>query len=65
MEFLSKYEFDIDHIKGKENKVVDSLSIRVHLMHSKKIGMHQSDLKSKILDVVVRNLHYLQVKESL
>jgi hypothetical protein len=26
MEFLSEYEFDIEHIKGKENKVVDALS---------------------------------------
>jgi hypothetical protein len=25
LEFLSGYEFDINHIKGKENKVVDAL----------------------------------------
>jgi hypothetical protein len=28
LEFLSEYDFDINHIKGKENKVVDALSIR-------------------------------------
>jgi hypothetical protein len=33
IEFLSEYDFDIKHIKGKENKVVDALSRRVHLMH--------------------------------
>jgi hypothetical protein len=32
--FLSEYDFDINHIKGKENRVVDSLSRRVHKMHS-------------------------------
>jgi hypothetical protein len=32
LEFLSEYDFDIKHIKGKENKVVDALSRRVHLV---------------------------------
>jgi hypothetical protein len=40
MEFLSEYVFDIKHIKGKENKVVDALSRRVHLMHATVISMH-------------------------
>jgi hypothetical protein len=30
LEFLSEYDFDIKNIKGKENKVADALSIRVH-----------------------------------
>jgi hypothetical protein len=30
MEFLCEYDFEIKHIKGKENKVVDSLSRRAH-----------------------------------
>jgi hypothetical protein len=34
LEFLSEYDLDIKHIKGKENKVVDALSRRVHLMHA-------------------------------
>jgi hypothetical protein len=59
MEFLSEYDFDIKHIKGKENKVVDALSRRVHLMHATTISMHQSDLKRRILDVVVTDQHYL------
>jgi hypothetical protein len=29
-EFLYGYDFDIQHIKGKDNKVVDALSRRVH-----------------------------------
>jgi hypothetical protein len=47
LEFLSEYDFDIKHIKGKENKVVDALSRRVHLMHATIFSMHQSDLKRK------------------
>jgi hypothetical protein len=65
LEFLSEYDFDIKHIKGKENKVVDALSRRVHLMHATVVSMHQSDLKRRILDVVVTDQHYLQVKENL
>jgi hypothetical protein len=65
LEFLSEYDFDIKHIKGKENKVVDALSRRVHLMHATIVSMHQSDLKSIILDGLVTDQHYLQVKENL
>jgi hypothetical protein len=28
--FLSEYDFDINHIKGKKNKVDDAISRRVH-----------------------------------
>jgi hypothetical protein len=65
LEFLSDYDFDIKHIKGKENKFSDALSRRVHLMHVSTVSMHQSDLKRRILDGLVRDQHYLQVKESL
>jgi hypothetical protein len=41
LEFLSEYEFDIKHIKGKENKVADELSRRVHELHSTTIIMYQ------------------------
>jgi hypothetical protein len=59
MEFLSEYDFDIKDIKGKENKVVGALSRRVHLMHATTVSMHRSNLKRKILDVVVTYQHYL------
>jgi hypothetical protein len=39
-EFLSEYDFDIKHIKGKENKVVDALSRRLHEMHATTISMY-------------------------
>ena len=65
LEFLSEYDFDIKHIKGKENKVVDALSRRVHLMHATLVSMHQSNLKRRILDRLVTDQHYLQVKENL
>jgi hypothetical protein len=65
LEFLSEYDFDVKHIKRKENKVSDALSRRVHLMHATIVSMHQSDLKRRILDGLVIDQHYLQVKENL
>jgi hypothetical protein len=47
--FISEYEFGINHIKGKESKVVVALSMRVHEMHVASISMYQSVLKDKIL----------------
>jgi hypothetical protein len=65
LEFLSEYDLDIKHIKGKETKVVDALSRRVHIMHATTLSMHQSNLKSRILDGLSIDQHYLQVKERL
>jgi hypothetical protein len=65
IEFFGEYEFEIKHIKGKENKFVDALSIRVHIMHATTISMHRLYLKRKNLDVFVLDQHYLQVKQIL
>jgi hypothetical protein len=59
LEFLSEYDFDIKHIRGKENKVVDALNRRVHAMHATTISMCKSDLRNKILEVVTLDEHYL------
>ena len=40
-EFLNEYVFDINHIKGKENKVADALSKRVNEMHATTIRMYK------------------------
>jgi hypothetical protein len=47
LKFLSEYDFDINHIKGKENKVVDALNKRVDEMHATTISMYSLDLKRK------------------
>jgi hypothetical protein len=45
LEFLSEYDFEIKHIKGKENKVVDALSRRDHEVHIAVISMYKTYLK--------------------
>jgi hypothetical protein len=50
LEFLCDYDFDIKHIKGKENKVVDALNKRVHALHATTISMYRTDIKGIILE---------------
>jgi hypothetical protein len=65
MEFLSEYDFDINHINGKENKVVDALSGRVHEMHVAAISMYRKNLKDESLEPIKTYPDYAQFKERL
>jgi hypothetical protein len=56
LEFLCEYDFDINHIKGKENKVVDALSRRVHELHAMTISMYQTDIKGKFSEAANADL---------
>jgi hypothetical protein len=58
LEFLSEYDFDIKHIKGKENKVVDELGRRVHELHATTISMYQSKLKDRIIEATKSDFQY-------
>jgi hypothetical protein len=58
VEFLCEYDFDIKHIKGKENKVVDSLNRRVHKLHATTVSMYRTDIKSIILEAANTDLQY-------
>ena len=51
IEFLCEYDFDIKHIKGKESKVVDALSRKVHKLHATTISMYRTEIKDRILEV--------------
>ena len=45
LEFLCEFDFEIKHIKGKENKVDDALSRKVHEMHVASLSIFQSDMR--------------------
>ena len=45
LEFLCDFDFEIKHIKGKENKVVNALNRKVHEMHLASLSIFQSDLR--------------------
>jgi hypothetical protein len=65
LEFLSEYDFDINHIRGTENKVVDALKGRVHEMHDTTISMYHIDLCDRILDVSKSYMCYEDINMTL
>jgi hypothetical protein len=58
LEFLCEYDFDIKHIKGKENKVADALSRKVHKLHATTISMYRTEMKDRILEAANTDLQY-------
>jgi hypothetical protein len=65
LDFLCEYDFDIKHIKGKDNKVVDALNKRVHELHAMTIIMYQTDIKGRLLEDANENLQYMELVEKL
>jgi len=45
LEFLCEFDFEIKHIKVKENKVADKLSKKVQEMHVASLSIFQPDLR--------------------
>jgi hypothetical protein len=43
--FLSEFDFEVRHIKGKENKVADALSRRVHGLFELNVSRVEIDLE--------------------
>jgi hypothetical protein len=53
----------VDALKG--SMVVDALNQKLYAMHATTISMCKSNLKNRILKVLVKYEHYRQVKEGL
>ena len=49
LSFLSEYDFEIKHIKEKENKVVDALIYHTNLLFAR--NNYESNLENQILSV--------------
>ena len=54
MELLCEYDFDIKHIKGKENKAADALIRNMHVMHVAYISTSTTDLRIRSLKQVLQ-----------
>jgi hypothetical protein len=59
--FLSEYDFEIKHIKGKENQVVHALKRRAHENNITTISMYKNYMKDKIIGTN-SNQQYLKIK---
>lgn len=62
MEFLSEYDFGIEYIKGKENRVADALSKRRHLAAMVTI---KSNFREQVVQALPRDEQYERVKQAL
>ena len=60
LDFLSKYDFEIQHIKGKENKVADAFSRNVRLNFIASISTYKIDLEDQ-LEGVKLDENYLKI----
>jgi hypothetical protein len=48
MALLSEFDFEIKHIKGKENRVVDALSRRMRTIHLATMSTYETNVKNRV-----------------
>jgi hypothetical protein len=62
--FLSEFDFEVRHIKGKENKVADALSRRVHGLFEINVSREESDLEQRIRTTCINDENYTKIVEN-
>ena len=62
LSFLSEYDFEIQHIKGKENKVADALSRNAKLNFTAAIGTYVLDLNEQLKEGVKQDENYQKLQ---
>jgi hypothetical protein len=65
MALISEFDFEIKHIKGKENRVVDALSRSVQTIHLATTSVGESDIKQRIRILLQEDEFFNQVREGL
>ena len=60
--FLSEYDFEIQQIKGKENKVVDALSRNAKLNFVAAVSTYKTDLEEQLEEGVKLDENYQKLQ---
>eukprot|EP00253_Pinus_taeda_P006607 PITA_06607 len=60
VDFLGNFDFEIKHLKGKENRVADALSRKVHWIYEIGISQGWSTLDQEIEEAATQDQIYLQ-----
>ena len=62
---MCEFDFEIKHVKEKENKVADALSRKVYEMHVASLSICQLDLRQQIVNHAAEDEMYVQIKDKL
>jgi hypothetical protein len=62
---LSEFDHEVRHIKGKENKLADTLSRRVHGLFEVNISRAESDLEKKVRMTGINDGNYTKMMAEL
>jgi hypothetical protein len=65
MALLSEFDFEIKHIKGKENKVVDALSRSMKKIHLAVVSTCETDVKERVRNAQETNTFFQTVTSYL
>ena len=63
LSFISEYDIEIKHIKGKENKVVDALSINAITNFISTINSYKTELDDKLEEGIKMDKEYQNLSE--
>ena len=58
MALLSEFDFEIKHIKGKENRVDDALSISVKMIHLAVVSSCETNVRERIRNAQETNAFF-------
>ena len=64
LSFLSEYDFEIKHIKEKENKVADALNRHANMLYVTTSSRYETNLEDKIEDPTKFDKYYQILKDN-